>query len=259
MKKAKKENIKSINLALYFGLLVLLIIIISISFKTIDIIRKSEFDSKNRFTVAVLNGKNLDLISVDPSIGQQTGIRVENAKSLDSIDEFSIPVDVFVESDSDFSSESKSVFLKMLLNKRELKSSLNVLDLLKLSIYSFGVDGEKFSYQNIRFGDEAKLNSLSSSEFIDETISQDKVNIQVTNSTEVGGLGNKIAKTITNLGGNVVLVNSSKDKVGDSVIYYKEKTYTVEKLSKVLDIKIEKNETNSIADIIIVLGEDQEE
>ncbi len=259
MKKAKKENIKSINLALYFGLLVLLIIIISVSFKTIDIIRKSEFDSKNRFTVAVLNDKNVDLISVNPSSGEQYGIRVENAGSLDVINEFSIPVDVFAKSNSDFSSESKSVFLKMLLNKRELDSTLNVLDLLKLSIYSFGVDGEKFSYKNIELDNVSKLNNLSSSEFIDETISRDKVNIQVTNSTEVGGLGNKIAKTVTSLGGNVVLVNSSKDEIGKSVIYYKENSYTVEKLSKVLDIKAEKKETNSIADIIIMLGKDQEE
>ncbi len=259
MKKAKKENIKSINLALYFGLLVLLIIIISVSFKTIDIVRKSEFDSKNRFTVAVLNDKNVDLISVNPTSGEQIGIRVENAGSLEAVENFSIPIDVHVETNSSFSSESKSVFLKMLLNKRGLESTLNVLDLLKLSIYSFGVDGENFSYQNIESDSINELNSLSSSEFIDEAMSQDKVSIQVTNSTEIGGLGNKIAKTITNLGGNVVLVNSSKEEIEESVIYYKENSYTVEKLSKVLDIKTEKNETNSIADIIIVLGKDQEE
>lgn len=259
MKKAKKENIKSINLALYFGLLVLLIIIISITFKTIDIIRKSEFDSKNRFTVAVLNDKNVDIISVNPSSGEQDGIRVVNAGSLDSLDEFSIPIDVFVKSEFDFSSDSKSVFLKMLLHKRELESTLNVLDLLKLSIYSFGVNGENFSYQNIEPDSTSELNNLSSSEFIDETISRDKVNIQVTNSTETSGLGNKIAKTITNLGGNVVLVNSHKEEIGESVIYYKEDSYTVKKLSKVLNIKAQKNETNSIADIIIMLGKDQEE
>lgn len=259
MKKAKKENIKSFNLALYFGLLVLLIIIISISFKTIDIIRKSEFDSKNRFTVAVLNDKNVDLISVNPSRGEQTGIRVENAGSLNAIDNYSIPVDVFVESESDFSSESKSVFLKMLLNKRNLESSLNVLDLFKLSIFSFGVDNENFKFQKIDLEEENEFDSISANEFTDETISRDKVNIQVTNSTETSGLGNKIAKTITNLGGNVVLVNSSKDEIGESVIYYQEESYTVKKLSRVLNIKAEKHETSSIADIIIVLGKDQEE
>ncbi len=259
MKKSKKEGIKSFNLALYFGLLILLIIIISITFKAIDVIRKSEFDNKNRFTVAVLNDKNVDIISVSPSTGEQTGIRVENAGSLSAIENYSIPVDVFVETESDFSSESKSIFLKMLFNKRSLESSLNVLDLFKLSIFSFGVDGENFSYQNIESDSIDELNGLSSSEFVDETMSQDKVNIQVINSTEIGGLGNKIAKTITNLGGNVVLVNSSKDEVGESVIYYQEESYTVKKLSKVLNIKTEKHETSSIADIIVVLGKDQEE
>ncbi len=257
MRKAKKETIKSYNLALYFGLLILLIIIISVAFKTFDIVRKSEFDRKNRFTVAVLNDKNVDIITVSPQTGEQSGIRLEDAKSLSAIDIYSIPVDVFVETDSDFSSESKSVFLKMLFNKRSLDSSLNILDLLKLSLYSFGVGGESFSYKNLSLDEESELNKVSSNEFIDETISRDKISIQVTNSTEIGGLGNKIAKTITNLGGNVVLVNSSKDEVGESVIYYQEETYTVKKLSKVLNIKAIKHETNSIADIIVVLGEDQ--
>ncbi len=259
MKNAKKEKIKSFNLALYFGLLVLLIIIISVSFKIFDVIRKSEFDGKNRFTVAVLNDKNVDVVTVSPSTGNQSGIRIEKAGSLDEIDMYSIPVDVFVESDSDFSSESKSIFLKMLFNKRELDSTLNILDLFKLSIFSFGVNNENFSYQGFKLSEENELNSVSSVEFVDEKISQDKVSIQVTNSTQTGGLGNKIAKTITNLGGNVVLVNSSKDEIEDSVIYYQEESYTVKKLSKVLNIKAEKHETNSIADIIVILGKDQEE
>ncbi len=258
MRKAKKETIKSYNLALYFGLLILLIIIISVAFKTFDIIRKSEFDLKNRFTVAVLNDENVDIITVSPKTGEQFGIRLENAQSLSVVDKFSIPVDVFVETNSDFSSESKSIFSKMLFNKRSLDSSLNVLDLFKLSLYSFGVKGENFSHKNLSLDEESELNKVSSNEFIDETISRDKVSIQVTNSTEIGGLGNKIAKTITNLGGNVVLVNSSKDKLENSVIYYQEESYTIKKLSKVLNIKAVKHETSSIADIIVILGEDQD-
>lgn len=258
MRKAKKETIKSYNLALYFGLLILLIIIISVAFKTFDIIRKSEFDRKNRFTVAVLNDKNVDIITVSPKTGEQFGIRLENAQSLSVVDKFSIPVDVFVETNSDFSSESKSIFSKMLFNKRSLDSSLNVLDLFKLSLYSFGVKGENFSHKNLSLNEEIELNRVSSDEFIDEKISQDKITIHVTNSTEIGGLGNSVAKTITNLGGNVVLVNSSKDKAEESVIYYQEESYTVKKLSKVLNIKAVKHETSSIADIIVLLGEDQD-
>lgn len=258
MKKNKKGGVKSISLAFYFGLLILLIIIISLTFKTLDLIRNSKFDSNNRFTVAVLNDKKVDLISVSPSTGLQIGVSIENIKSLESLERYSFPVDVFVKSDSDFSSESKHIFLKMLFNKRSLGYALNILDLVKLSVYSLGVDNDNFSYQKFNLEDEEELAEISSKEFIDETISNDKVSIQVINAAEIGGLGNNVARTITNLGGNVVLVNSSKEEQSESIIYYKEESYTVKKLSEILNVRAEKKDTSSISDIVIILGKDQE-
>lgn len=257
MKTTKKEKIKSISLAFYFGLLILLIIVISVSFKTIDVIRKSTFDSNNRFTVAVLSKKNVDLISVSPRNGKQTNIRIKDVTAFESIENFSFPVDEYVKTDSEFSPKSKLIFLKMLFSKRSLDSSLNILDLFKLSIYSFGVDNSNFSYEEVKSDDFNNLSSISSKEFTDDTISTDKVSIQVTNATELGGFGNKIARMITNLGGNVVLVNSSKEPQEKSVIYYKKDSYTVKKISSILNIGTEKKDSGSISDVVIVLGRDK--
>ena len=66
MRTKKKEKGKSLNLGFYFGLFVFLIIVISLFFKTFDVIKKSKFDGKNRFTVAVINKKSTDLISTSP-------------------------------------------------------------------------------------------------------------------------------------------------------------------------------------------------
>lgn len=256
MKTAKKEKIKSISLAFYFGLLVLLIIIISVSFKAFDVIRKSKFDGSNRFTIAVLNNKNVDLVTVSPSEGKQANIHIIDAKSFDSLDSFSIPVDVYVKTDSGFNSESKLIFLKMLLSKRRLESNLNVLDLLKLSVYSLGVSSENFSHDDMKISDNQALSSLSSSGFIDQAISSEKISVQVTNATQIGGLGNNVAGIITNLGGNVVLVNSSKDSQEKSVIYYKQESYTVKKIAEILNIETAKKKVNSISDVVIIIGKD---
>ena len=147
----------------------------------------------------------------------------------------------------------------MLINKKSLETDLNVLDLLKLSIRSLEIDERRIKEEYSSMKKAEATSALISSLFIDETISSEKIKIQITNATQVSGLGNKIAKYLTNMGGSVVLVSSSKEIEGESKIIYKGKSYTVRKIAQIMDLPLEKKEMNSITDVIIIIGRDREE
>lgn len=259
MRKSKNGEVKSINLALYFGLLVLLIIIISVLFKAFDLVRKSKFDSKHRFTIAVVNNNDWDIYTVLPSEGQQLNINIEGEILNDPTKAYSIPIDSYVKTKSHFSPDSKLIFLRMLINKRKIDGDINVWDLFKLSMYSLGVGSDKFDKEKIEKDEIQSLENISSEKFEDQELAKEKVDIQITNSTQIGGLGNRVASMVSNLGGAVVLVNNSKELQSESIIYFENDSYTVRKLSKILKMKTEKRKTSSIAQIVIVIGKDRGE
>lgn len=259
MKAKKKEKNKSLSLGFYFGFFVLLIIVISLIFKMFDVARKSKFDGNNRFTVAIMYKDSSDIVSISPREGTLTRLSVEGATNPKTLRNLSIPIDSYIKAQSQFSQSPKLIFAKMLINKKNLETDLNVLDLLKLSIRSLGIDEQRIREESSSMKKAEPLLVLISGLFTDETISTEKINIQITNATQVSGLGNKIAKYLTNMGGSVVLVSSSKEIEGESKIIYKGKSYTVRKISQIMDLPLEKKEMNSITDIIIIIGRDKEE
>lgn len=258
MRTKKKEKSKSLNLGFYFGLFVFLIIVISLFFKTFDVIKKSKFDGKNRFTVAVINKKSTDLISTSPVDGTLSALHIDGISSPDSLKKLSLPIDAYAKTDSSFSSKLNYYFAKILFNKRSFHTSLTIIDLVRLSIYSSGVDNQKIRQEGVSINNQKELMAFSSTLFVDPAISEEKVSIQITNATDVVGLGNRLTKYIANMGGNVVLVNSSKDAQSKSRILYQKESYTVKKISEMLGIEREEKKMNSISDIIIIIGKDKQ-
>lgn len=259
MKSKKKDGSKNINLALYFGIIVVFIILISFAFKTIDIIRKSKFDGQHRFSVAVLSGKRLDVVSVSPKEGSITKLKIEGISSVFGIDDLLIPLDSVVRPESEFDVKTKSFFVKLLLSKRKIETNLTIIDLARLVIFSNGVSGEKTIERSVSIADIKELESLSATLFVDPTILEEKKSIQITNASETPGLGNKLARYITNMGGNVVLVNTSSDRENKSRIISEEDSFTADKISKDFNIPKEKEMNGSISDIHIIIGKDRED
>lgn len=259
MKSKKKEKTKNLHLAFYFGFFIILIIAISVIFKSVDLIRNSQFDGKHRFTIALMRDSEADIISVSPLDGSIVNLHLKKISNPDSLKILSVPIDSYVKTNSDFSFSDRHLFLKMLVNKRKLQSELTSIDLLRLSVYAIGVNDEKIRRVEVSTDDLDQLSLLSSTLFVDPTISSEKVTIQITNATEVSGLGNELAKYITNMGGNVVLVNSSKDTKDKSQIIYRDDSYTVKKLIDFLDVPGQKKEMDSISDVVVIIGKDRME
>lgn len=257
MRSKKKNKSKSTNLALYFILLIVSIFLISVIFKVFDTLGKSKFDGKNRFTVAVLSTNYSDFISVSPIDGTITKLRIKNQLNSSDIFNLSIPTDSIIMSRSDLDVKTHSFFLELMFKKNKAKTDLTIIDLLRLSVFSNGVNKEKTLEKTLSVKNDRDLELFSSTLFTDTSISKEKKNIQITNATNVSGLGNKLAKYITNMGGIVVLVNTSSKEEKNSKILFTHESYTVNKLSKKLNIPKEKNKGASISDIVIIVGKDR--
>jgi hypothetical protein len=257
-KSKKKEGNKNLHLGFYFGFVVLLIILVSIIFKIFDTVRRSEFDGNNLFTVAVISGNNTNIISVSPKESTLKRLTIKGLNTQKELNTAGIPYDNLAEANENNSAATRSYFTKIIFHKDGFKSNLTILDLLKLSVYSQKTDGAGITEEEVDSSDQTELDSLTSKWFQDPQILKENQNIEITNTTNTSGLGNRIAKQITNMGGNVVLVNSSPAPVKNSKIYYKTESYTLEKLSNILEIPIEKKEVNALSDIVIEIGEDKE-
>ena len=258
-KKQKSKDKKNLKLGFYFGFLVLSIIIVSFIFKVLDVFRSSKFDGNSHFNVVVLNRNNAEIFSFSPQEKKLNYLFIDRINDANSLREVGIPIDGKIKSTSKSSEYTKDKFIKFLFNYFKLDTDLSIIDVARLAILSQGIGGDKLSLNNLSFNDKKTLSDLSSSLFIDKALQDENRKIQITNSTNVQGLGNKFAKQISNNGGNVVLVNTSQEPTQKSVIYYMQDSYTVNKISKKLNIPIEKRDMNSISDILIIIGMDRVE
>ncbi len=251
----KKGEPKNIRLAFYFGLLVVFIIFISLAFKLSDVVRHSRFDGKHTFSVAVL-GDNTNVVFVSPQEGTLTNLSISPAVGKDTLTSLGVPTDGYIKSSTDLSSNPKNTFVKALIHRGSIQTDLTILDLLRLSFFTQRTGGDRNIDQKANIKD-SNFSDIAEKLFVDPTIEAEKTTITVTNATDTPGLGNKVAKYIGDMGGNVVLVNSSPNSAKQSVLYFKDKNYTIDRISKVLGIKKEMKTSSAISDVTIIIGEDK--
>lgn len=253
--KKNKEGNKNIRLGIYFGIVVIFIILVSFTFKIFDSVKKSTFDAGNFYTVAVFTDKNSHLISVSPKENSLKELVLEGVNSEESLKSLGIPYDNKATWGKETPINPQSYFTKMLFRQDDLRSNLTLIDLIKLSVYAKKVSGENISKESVSAKSEDS-GKIISSWFLDPEIVEEEIKIEIVNTTGVSGLGQKFAELITNAGGSVVLVHSSQEELDKSIIYFENDSYSAGKLSKLLDLPKEKKELNTVSDIVIQLGED---
>lgn len=254
--RKKKQKPDNLSLAVVFFLLVGGLIFISLFFKTVVLFEESRFDGSNTFSV-LFSERNLNqIVYFSPQTPSISILNFENYKANDIAKSLEIPIDGEILSEEKINNKNLSSILFKKLFNFKLQKDINFIDFFRLYNFSKGVSEnlitEKTITKNISSQD---LSSIISSSFIDPALSGEKQNIEVINSTEVPGLGNRLANLISNIGGNVILVTTGEN--GDkSQIQYVKKTYTVKRLSQILELPTINTEKKSIPDVIIVIGKD---
>jgi hypothetical protein len=260
MKKKNDSSRSNAKVAVVFFAFLAIIVGISLIFRLISIVRASQFDGSNRFTFSITNDKNTEVMSVNP--GSKDIVIFKFAKPVSRLDAertLRIPIDAFVNQNAlNLDRKINAIFTSMVLGYSGLKTNLTILDLLKLKILAGNIPESSIGIEEV--GDKAgsEPDSIVGNLVNDPLIEKENQTIQIINSTDTTGLGGSLAKMVTNMGGNVILVMSEDKSQKTSVITYIDKiTYTVTKLQKVLGYKVIKEPENAMADVTIIIGDDK--
>lgn len=258
MKRGEKiSEPRSIRLGILFLILVLILVISSLSIKLLAIIKSSSFDGVNRYNLAVIHDKSsLEIFSFLPDTHAISILEVIGNRDKDnSIGELlGVPIDAQINL---VDKENIDTLLwKVLWDFNKSNVGFTSIDALRLFIFSKTISQNQISKNKINLQDNnyfAKISSL----FIDNEIYKEGVTFAIINASEEQGVGGRMAKFITNIGGDVISVTTSTQSSNKSdITYFNKKSYTVSKLKKLLGFSSKFVDGSGIADIVITLGKD---
>lgn len=260
-KKVKVEK-NNTRIAILFVIFVCLIILISFALKVAYVVGQSKFDGDSRFTISVSNNKNLRILSFSPDTNSISVLNLDGKVKKLNINRFlAIPIDGFVQADFlDIGKDVAALMSSVFLGFRNVKTDLTIVDISRLFLASKTTSSKNVVTLHISTSFESvKVDKIVTKLFSDAEIKKESQAIEIINTTSVTGLGARLARLITNMGGRVVQVSTEESLQKNSLILYNgRKTYTVKKLNKVLSFNTIKMGKQSIADITIVIGEDSQ-
>ena len=260
MKRKNKAPRSSIKLAFVFFIFVVVFIAISLVFKVSVLIANSKYNNDIRFTLKVANGKDLIILSFAPSSQSISKLEIFKAPKDLNINKFlGIPTEGFVVTTLNIKEGKISDLMQgFFLNYGKLETDLTIIDMVRLYLFAKTIPNHNILEKSISASlSSTQLDKIVGQLFKDGLIEKENAVIEVVNTTDTAGLGARLARVISNMGGNVVIVKSSERLIRESVIsYFGKKTYTVKKLEKILGYKSNLMDTKTIADIVIMIGAD---
>lgn len=254
MKRKKVSHpTKSIKLALFFGLLILFLIVSVLGIKFIFLLTKSKFDGKHEFLLQVISPRSTQIVGFNPDT---SSITLAQLPSTRSARELGIPVDatIFWEDVSD----PKELTKQMLLHSTKV-STLTPMDIVKLFIFSHTVSDAAITKDIFSFPLDNKSLEMVNKIFVDKTIYQEGQTVEIINAADTLGLGNAAASVLGHVGVNVISVaTASQDHQASEIDYTGNKTYTVRRLMNLFHMPAVHTSSQQVSDIVIILGKDSE-
>lgn len=261
MRKKKEQAINNTKIAIIFFIFLAGVAGFSLIVKVITIVRDGQFDDSRRFTLTITDGKNLKVMSLSGNTKNIVIFKLnKNIKPKETGRFLEIPIDGFIVSSVlDLNQKVNLLFLKSILNYNNLQTNLTIIDFLKLFAFATTIPQTNINVKNIPQDLSGTQTDIIVGRLAnDELIEKDNKTIQIINGTNIVGLGNRLARLITNMGGDVIIVaTSDSSKKTSSISYIDQKTYTVERLQKILGYQALKETSNVISDITITIGEDK--
>jgi hypothetical protein len=256
--RRKKPRNQNLGLGLLFLFLVGFLILLSLVFKVASVVRSSNFDGENRFTLAILK-KNPQLISFSPKEKTIYILKLVNPPDRNLGRLLAVPIDSSLSSESltvDKIDTASDIF-NLILSLRDKDTNLTSIDALRLFLFTRTVEEEGIEEEVLSSFSLSDVRGVTLNNFIDPKIVEEKIKIEIVNATDIPGLANRLANYITNMGGNVILISTADGVINDSEIkYFGDETYTASKLKKLLGFKYTNiDKKNTISDVIITIGQ----
>lgn len=260
MKKKSNFAANNTKIAIVFFLFLIFIVGISFVFKLVIAIKESHFKGYGRFTMTVSNNRNIEVISLSPGSKDIVVFKLSDiTSSAEAGRILQVPIDGFIASDSvNLNQKIDLLFTKALFNYNKLKTNLTIIDIAKIVMFARAVPENSVNVKVVGDRNRLDLDRIVNRLVSDDLIEKDKQTIRIVNATAVSGFGSRLARFITNMGGDVIIVATENSLKKKSLIsYIDKKTYTVKRLQEVLGYEVVKEEENAISDITITIGEDK--
>ncbi len=264
--RSKPKNGSNLTMVFVFCIAVFFLVLGSLTVKSFLLLQASLFDGQHRFTVFVKDSKGeSELISFAPDSKTIAMLVLPKGKNdtQKSVEKFlGIPVDGFIQGEKQYVQEEKDIPLfvrNLIFNYNRLQTNMTPIDLVRLWFFAKSVPTYSIVIQHLSTPvDQLVMDKRMVTLFSDNSVSQEKLSIQIINGTGVAGLGNRLARIITNMGGNVVVVSTANTVVKTShIAYYGQQSYTAQKLNKILNASLSTMQKPEISDIIVTIGMDQ--
>lgn len=255
--KKSSKGLKAFFLYVYF---VLFIIFSALAVKSVLIIKDNKYNGKNINIYVSMNHKPFLIFGIDEERDSASVIdlRESDLQHGSIARDLGILIDAEINLPSDtYDLNPKSILSSILLNPGEVDTSLTVFDIIRL----LASGSLNYDQKNVKKISEdtnfSKYDDLVSDYFSDSNLIQEGITIQIINATDESGLGQKLERMLVNSGCVVISVKSQNKRSDKSTIkYYSSENYTVKKLEKTLQVIAEKSLSESIAEIVIIIGDD---
>lgn len=247
----RQESSTKIVWALTFLGLLVVVIICSFLWKFAMFLQTSRFDGAHQFTI-IATGKSGEVISFNPDQQNITDVKIGNDTTKLLGQQLEVPVDG--EIPQGISGISGMLFASLIHHS----ATISPVDIIKLLWFITTVPKDSINTVNLS-SDSQQLSFLIPKLFQDKTLYMEGKSITIVNATGISGFGSRLAKLLTNIGANVIMVSTADiDSPHSAISYTGEKSYTISRLEKILHISSQNSSNNSLSDITITIGKDLE-
>lgn len=267
-KTDSKPEVSNLIYIKIFILVVVLLFVGSLALKGFMMFKARQYTSYSFNTLFV--GKNSYLLYVNSHMNILSMARIKNAQHLSDSDRvknsliLGIPIRSIIKTDipENLSASELLSFAKTMQlvtgNTKARLSGLNKIDIMYMYLVSKGAPNTNINtytidMKNVSDVVDTKLYNF----FKDEDVINEKVSIDVVNTTDVSGLGSQFSKMLKTVGFNVVSVTSDSEVEHSQVVSRVDKDdVTYRALESFLAFPTVFKDEASIADITIILGND---
>lgn len=244
----KSKSGRYIASAVLFIVFVVGIVVVTMLVKVISHLSQSKFDTAHQFILAA-GEINPTLFVIDPDTNSLVQVRINGVKESDVGLKLFIPIDSLNIRSFDASTQTASSYFQHLVFSGGI-SNLTILDRVRLWWFVKGLKSDAIT--------KVDRSSLGTT-LIDKSLYQEAKTIAIINASGVVGLGNRFAKLLTTLGGNVISVTTA-DQLAEktSVVSYTSVGYTESRLERILQVKTQVVTAISpqLSAITVTLGKD---
>lgn len=260
MKKKHSDQNQSFRTLGIFIAIVIFLVMISLAVKMITLLRSSTFDGRHGYIVAVQAGeRTTKLITFNPGDKKLTTVVIKGKNTIPGITKLIgiIPDGtVRLRREEDLQENVGKQLFSILIGSHTQQTSLTPIDVLYMllsvqAVPSANIQHERYNISPTLHGEIVPFL------FQDSYIAADNKTIEIVNATGSPGVASRLELVLTNIGANIIAVTTApKIEQASTIRYFGEKTYTVDRINRILHYREESMSIKSLSDIMIIIGKD---